>query len=564
MTQRTWDLTTKEGKARYDALLEVLENIQKEGLCKEDLGGQCKKKKELAELKLSVIQERLRPRAMKTDDPLGVIWKKIPRKPNLLCKNFPNKEDHAQIAKDFASMSNENLKKKYPQLKNLKSYQVHNIRELLGVSVPERNLSKKSTREKKDRMQAHVQAQPGSPAKKMLRLLLKQRYTIHQLSDSLKISREDVFKILEKLQKEIQCRYEFSGDKGENPTVRLVQEFDLEYKEIPEVDIYRSWVNVGFLYQTLIGSTWQQMDPVHTVYFTISQEDHIHHGRKSGLNFMIHLGGAIFGKITPKKREETFLNYSSSSAERNRIEKFVHEREDLLEKTKNDEGYELSDEESEFLYATEGLVTPSLSWEAERDYFVRHWPDFQSLPRSVASKKIRNFKTHFIAGAEERSFIQSGVNVMKAICDERTHDLRLVGNRFAFFPIKNTTLMVTNSLKGTYRGSYTKGARAQNTADAIMAEAEVLVQQYGLKSIPEIIVVAGDGSAVDFGQYAGTRLISLPVLNTYFKDNTAEGAPNFGFVWLHIPFNPDTDLVRYEDIEYHYEDLTELIRVPGY
>jgi len=402
--------------------------------------------------------------------------------------------------------------------------------------------------------------------RKIFEHLLSGPIPVHQLSDTFGISREDVYRVFEMIQQETKCRFQFSGNNSDNPIVRLVHEYDSEYQNTPEVDLYRSWVNVGFLYGTLIGSKWQQMDVLYTIYYTLGQEEHAHHGRKSGLNFMVHLGGAVFGKITPAKREETFLDFASVR-ERKQIESKLDKYE-RLSQIKNLYGDDdLTKKDIEFLNDEKNLISsalPTLPWEAERDYFVKCWPDFKNPPSPLDPKKLRRFKTHFIAGGEERTFVKDGINIIKSICDKRDHDLKISGNKFAFFPVKNITLMVTNSLKGTYRGSYTKGARAQNTADAIMADAELLVRQYGLKSVPELIVVAGDGSAVDFGQYAGIRLISLPVLNTYYKDNTAEGAPNFGFVWLHIPFDPDTDKVILEDVEYHFEDLTEYIRIPGY
>jgi hypothetical protein len=130
MYKDTWNPKTVEGKKRIEALLAILKTIQH----REDLPKAVYNHPDFKGIKYaSIYQQLLREANTRPLTALGELWSKLPAKPNLVVRLFPNEQERNIFLEDLRSLPIEQLRKKYPQIKGLERWQIYKIAATYGI-----------------------------------------------------------------------------------------------------------------------------------------------------------------------------------------------------------------------------------------------------------------------------------------------------------------------------------------------------------------------------------------------------------------------------------------------
>src|SRR3989344_3292293 len=101
---KSWDQSTKRGKAKNTALLGILKTIK----YRHELGDALKKNPLFRNERAGNIYQKLE-REASVETELGKKWKAIPVEPNLLHRSYPEASDHAELAEKIRTLNPDDM-----------------------------------------------------------------------------------------------------------------------------------------------------------------------------------------------------------------------------------------------------------------------------------------------------------------------------------------------------------------------------------------------------------------------------------------------------------------------
>ena len=130
MYKDTWDVKTRKGRKRVEALLEIIKRIK----YREDVREEVNKNPIFRGVRHNSINQQLNREAGSTPlTPLGKAWSKLPNRPNRVASLFPDAKRREEFAEDLKKLKISNLRQKYQELKGLTSDQINKIAGTLNI-----------------------------------------------------------------------------------------------------------------------------------------------------------------------------------------------------------------------------------------------------------------------------------------------------------------------------------------------------------------------------------------------------------------------------------------------
>lgn len=133
MYSKTWDTSFKKGKKRIERLLQIIPTLN----FREDLQTAVKKDPLLKRTPYSALTMKLlRETEVEPKTPLGEAWSKVPRRPHMIERKIPDQKRLQRFKKDAREMTLSELRRTYPEIKDMSKGERTDAFAHLGVRRP--------------------------------------------------------------------------------------------------------------------------------------------------------------------------------------------------------------------------------------------------------------------------------------------------------------------------------------------------------------------------------------------------------------------------------------------
>lgn len=312
----------------------------------------------------------------------------------------------------------------------------------------------------------------------IMKHLKKEPWSIPEIAKYLETSEEEAIRLVDLI---IRRGYDIVHDR-ETKTVSISYDsaqfealsFDPAKKKPKE--ILRHKRKIGVIHGTVLGSKYSNPTILHTIYAKFASE---------GVDFVIHLGDLICGRLTGKREGELF--------------------------------FPISDPETQINYT---LV---------------------NYPRSKA------FKTYVVSGTRDLTFkSKKGVvlNPIRRICsDESRSEMVYRGDLYATFKMRGVRIEAINP--GEDYAPYAKSYPLQNILTNIISEEESLALQAQDEAVIALVGGSHVYNRIKYGGIHGVLVPSLQSLTPYQKGKRKRGfAPVIGACIIELDFDDEWHLRR--------------------
>lgn len=319
-----------------------------------------------------------------------------------------------------------------------------------------------------------------SPEELILKRLQKVPWSIPGIAKELETSEEEAVRLIDSLYRK---GYEIVYDRGAKSVSLSFDPTQLEAiyidtngsQDKKRKEILRHVRKIGIIHGTVLGSKYSNPTLLATIKEKFEAE---------GVDFVIHLGDVVTGRLTGKRAGESFL---------------------------------------------------ALDPEIQAEYVLNYYP------------QSKMFKTYMISGTRDMTFKSrrgAVVNIIRRICsDERRSDLIYRGDLSTTFHVKGVRIEAINP--GEDYAPYSKSYPLQNIITSLISEEESLLPQ---EEDDAVIVLLGGSHVYDkikSGDIHGVLVPSLQSLTPYQKGKRKRGSgPVVGACIIELHFDDNWKLKK--------------------